>query len=218
MTVKERLIKYIKFKGISINKFEKTCNFSTGYVGNMRTSTQPDKVMRIAHNFPDLNTGWLLTGEGEMLNNSGNELIKNNDNTNFKLVPLYNMDAVGGCYNSEVDSREYITTYIPFVDAREDDLCIPITGNSMSPTYPSGCIVRVREIENWYEFLEMGQIYVICLNDGRRLIKELRKSEENNRENYLCVSHNPDFDPVELPKKLIVKVFMVCAMYIKTTM
>lgn len=67
MTVKERLIDYIKFKGISVNRFEKTCRLSTGYVGNMRVSIQPDKLTNIAHNYPDLNTGWLMTGEGEML-------------------------------------------------------------------------------------------------------------------------------------------------------
>lgn len=31
---------------------------------------QPDKVKRIALEFPELNTAWLLTGEGEMLTGS----------------------------------------------------------------------------------------------------------------------------------------------------
>jgi hypothetical protein len=66
-TVKQRLIKYIKSEGISINKFEKVCGLSTGYVGNMRVSIQPDKLTNISLNFPQLNGGWLMTGEGEML-------------------------------------------------------------------------------------------------------------------------------------------------------
>lgn len=66
-TVKERLAEYIKYKGISVNRFEKTNGLSTGYVRNMRVSIQPDKLSSIAHNYPDLNTGWLMTGEGEML-------------------------------------------------------------------------------------------------------------------------------------------------------
>lgn len=73
-SVKNRLIAFIKSQGISVNKFEKMCGFSTGYVGNMRKSMQPDKVMSIIQNFPSLNTAWLFTGEGEMLkNNSSNE-------------------------------------------------------------------------------------------------------------------------------------------------
>lgn len=66
-TVKERLIKFINYKGITVNKFEKLCGLSTGYVANMRVSIQPTKVQNIAQIYPELNTGWLLTGEGEML-------------------------------------------------------------------------------------------------------------------------------------------------------
>lgn len=66
-TVKERLKSFIKFKGISVRAFESTCGFSYGFVANMRNSMQPDKVMRIAQYFPELNSGWLLAGEGEML-------------------------------------------------------------------------------------------------------------------------------------------------------
>lgn len=65
--VKDRLMLFIQSQGISVNKFEKMCGFSTGYVSNMRKSLQPDKLMSIVQNFPSLNTGWLMTGEGEML-------------------------------------------------------------------------------------------------------------------------------------------------------
>ena len=33
----------------------------------MRVSIQPDRLKSIAICFPELNTGWLITGEGEML-------------------------------------------------------------------------------------------------------------------------------------------------------
>ncbi|HIZ87584.1 MAG TPA: hypothetical protein IAC03_05425 [Candidatus Coprenecus pullistercoris] len=66
-TVKERLIRYISYKGLSKNKFETACGFGSRYVSNIRVSIPPDKIKIISLNFPDLNTGWLLTGEGEML-------------------------------------------------------------------------------------------------------------------------------------------------------
>jgi hypothetical protein len=69
MTVKERLILFVRHKKMSIRKFELTCGLSLGYINNIRVSIQPDKVTRIADCFPDLNTGWLMTGEGEMLKN-----------------------------------------------------------------------------------------------------------------------------------------------------
>jgi len=68
-TVKERLISYLEYKCISKRKFEMLIGVSNGYINNMRKSVQPDKIESITLNFPDLNTGWLLTGNGEMLIN-----------------------------------------------------------------------------------------------------------------------------------------------------
>lgn len=70
-TVKERLIQYINHKGLSKNKFETICGFGSRYVSNISVSIPPDKIKMISLNFPDLNTGWLLTGEGEMLRENG---------------------------------------------------------------------------------------------------------------------------------------------------
>ena len=69
MSVKERLKEFINYKGISVRSFEAKCGFSYGYIANMRVSMQPEKVTSIAERYPELNTGWLLTGEGDMLKN-----------------------------------------------------------------------------------------------------------------------------------------------------
>ncbi len=68
---KKRLLQFIMFKNISVHKFEIEVGLSNGYVKNMRNSIQPDKVRNIVLKFPDLNPGWLLTGEGEMLRPEG---------------------------------------------------------------------------------------------------------------------------------------------------
>lgn len=65
MSVKERLKEFINYKGISVRSFEAKCGFSYGYIANMRVSMQPEKVTSIAERYPELNTGWLLTGEGD---------------------------------------------------------------------------------------------------------------------------------------------------------
>lgn len=75
-TVKQRLIEFLKSKNISQSKFEKQIGVSNGYVNNMRKSLQPDKLQRIALNYPELNTGWLMTGEGEMLKPSNSSAVK----------------------------------------------------------------------------------------------------------------------------------------------
>lgn len=67
-TVKERLIAYINYKGLSKHKFESICGLSSRYVSNISKSIQPAIVEKISLNFPDLNMGWVLTGYGNMLN------------------------------------------------------------------------------------------------------------------------------------------------------
>ncbi len=70
MPIKERLRVFIKYKKISERTFCRECGLSETYINSMRVSIQPSKVQMIAVRFPDLNTGWLLTGEGEMLKDS----------------------------------------------------------------------------------------------------------------------------------------------------
>lgn len=96
MTVKERLIKFIKHKNISVRKFESLCGLSFGYIHNMRVSIQPDKMMNIAAQFPELNSGWILTGEGDMLKEPGTaeSLI-----SYIRLLPI---SAIGGSLNNFV--------------------------------------------------------------------------------------------------------------------
>jgi transcriptional regulator with XRE-family HTH domain len=79
-TIKERLIAYIKYLGIGQAKFEKKCGLSNGYINNIRRSISPEKLQTIALTNPELNTGWLMTGEGEMLRPSLTQNVKNSKN------------------------------------------------------------------------------------------------------------------------------------------
>lgn len=65
--VKERLRRYIAHSGLSERQFCLSIGVSTSFVANISKSIQPDKVNRISKQFPELNMGWVLTGEGEML-------------------------------------------------------------------------------------------------------------------------------------------------------
>lgn len=79
-TVKQRLISFIEYLGISKNHFENVCGLSTRYVSNINTSITPVKLKQISLKYPQLNTGWLLTGEGPMLKASAPSVMQNNVN------------------------------------------------------------------------------------------------------------------------------------------
>ena len=68
MNPKERLKEYLKNKGISVHSAEKQLGMSKGYIGNWKGNVRESLLMKIVQTFPDLNKAWLLTGEGEMLN------------------------------------------------------------------------------------------------------------------------------------------------------
>lgn len=66
-TQKDRIKLYARSLNMSMRKFEGACNLSNGYISSMRKGVGHKAIEQISANFPDLNTGWLLTGEGEML-------------------------------------------------------------------------------------------------------------------------------------------------------
>lgn len=68
MSVKERLKSFISYKEMSVRRFCLKIGVSESFVSSMRVSISPDKLSVISETFPDLNTIWLLTGDGEMIN------------------------------------------------------------------------------------------------------------------------------------------------------
>lgn len=66
-TIKDRLKAFVKHLKISERVFEINCNLSNGYIYSMKKGVGHDKIELISNFYPELNTGWLLTGEGDML-------------------------------------------------------------------------------------------------------------------------------------------------------
>lgn len=65
--MKERILEFISYKGISKGEFEKACGFSNGYINAMRKGLGAEKVEKVLTIFPELSRIWLMTGEGSML-------------------------------------------------------------------------------------------------------------------------------------------------------
>ncbi len=96
-----RINAFIKYKRISVAEFEKRCGLSNGAVAKMGDNTRRSTVDKISIVFPDLNTVWLLTGEGEMLKSgtpatvsvTGNGNAVNNSNCKISRVEHDNADS-----------------------------------------------------------------------------------------------------------------------------
>ena len=145
MTVKERLITYLDYKKVSKSDFGRSIGVSSAYVTSMRKSIDPEKLQSIAKNYPDLNTGWLMTGEGEMLKNGnpvpidfGSSSADQSDQL-FHTVPLVPTSAQGGPLNDFVTSIKENECERIVSPVRYADLAITVAGDSMAPEFPSGC-------------------------------------------------------------------------------
>lgn len=72
MSVKERIKEFIDYKKISQRSFEQESGLSNGYVNNISNSISHKKIEGISKAFPELNTSWLLLGEGQMIRDDSN--------------------------------------------------------------------------------------------------------------------------------------------------
>lgn len=68
MGLKERLLLFIEYKGMSTQKFERIVGLSNASVSKMGDNTRQSTLDKISTKFPDLDIVWLKTGIGEMIN------------------------------------------------------------------------------------------------------------------------------------------------------
>lgn len=85
-TIKERVIKIAKHKGLTQSGLERECNLSNGYIRNIRATPSQKIIDRILKRFPDISLRWLLNGVGDMCCSdiSDEELQRQVDEANAK--------------------------------------------------------------------------------------------------------------------------------------
>ncbi len=191
-TIKDRLKQFIKSQGIRQVAFEKEIGLSNGYVNNIRQSIQPDKLERIVLKYPQLNSGWLMTGQGGMLHDSGNAYSRIGDELTF--VPLLPIAAQGGSLNDFVVSVKDTDCEKVVSPIRGADFAITVAGDSMAPEFPSGAQILIKRI-NERAFIDWGKTYVLDTCNGT-VIKKVFPSGDTGK--VKCVSINPDYPPFEV--------------------
>lgn len=161
-----------------------------------------DKIISV---YPQYKKIWIMTGEGNMVKDEKTPSI----HPDVVMVPVYNLDARGGFGENDELAPEYVTEHMPFSRsiARDGDVVIPIYSDSMTPKFPAGSFVLIRNIQMWREYIEYGASYVLEFMDGRRVIKNIQRSKE--KDHYLLESVNPKYEPMDIPKNTIRRVFQV---------
>lgn len=233
MSVKERLIEFVKYKGMSNSEFCRRIGVSNAFISSMVKSIQPDKLKSIALRFPELNTGWLMTGEGDMLKQpiTGELFAKFKQKSSIVLtpemerelqeasrrfsdhgvgVPYYDIDITGGIVESFNDVKEKPDFFVDFKPFNDCAAYMPIFGDSMYPMFASGEILAVKQMHN-YDAILWGEPYLVVTNaewDNLRTVKLVHPHDEQDK--IILRASNPNFkgDTV-VPKTAIVGLFIV---------
>lgn len=205
MDLKSRLIEFIDYKGLSVQAFELQCSLSNGAVSKMGNNTRRSTIDKISKSYPELNTNWLLTGEGEMLLDN----INSGPQKSFtKGVPYYNVDFIGGfdiVLNDQTAKPEYL---IDFKKYNEATCWCNVTGHSMEPEITHGDIIALKKVEDM-SFLPLGEVYAIVTKNGMRTIKRLGPSSDPKCYTLVPTNKSPEYGIQELPKNMIQCVYQV---------
>lgn len=199
-TVKERLIAFIRNRGLSQKQFEKQIGLSNGYVGNISKGLGAGKLAEISRHFPELNTEWLLTGNGTMLNDIDNFPKK----TASTGCPYFNVDFAAGFSLLENDQTTNPEFYVDCRPYNNCDAWVNAHGDSMAPTISSGDIVAMKRI-NDFRYLINGEIYGIVTSSGLRTIKRVR----DNGDTITLIPDNKEVAEQTIPKEIITHVYQI---------
>lgn len=205
MDLKSRLIEFIDYKALSVQAFELQCNLSNGTVSKMGNNTRRSTIDKISKSYPELNTNWLLTGEGSMLLNSLDSIPQKSFTEG---IPYYNVDFIGGfdiVLNDQTVKPEYL---IDFKKYNEATCWCNVTGHSMEPEITHGDIIALKKIED-ISFLPLGEVYAIVTTNGMRTIKRLGPSNDPKCYTLVPTNKSPEYGIQELPKNMIEHIFQV---------
>lgn len=119
--------------------------------------------------------------------------------TERDMIPVLPTDARAGTLADFADAVEAYDCERMVSPIRGADYAMQITGDSMSPEYPSGSMIIIKKI-NEKAFIEWGKTYVLDTENGA-VIKTIRKTDDPQV--IECVSLNPAYQPFTMETKYI---------------
>lgn len=116
-----------------------------------------------------------------------------------EMVLVIPTGAMGGTLAEFADSTHAYDCERMVTPIKGADYAIQVTGDSMSPEYPSGSMILIKKI-NEKAFIEWGKTYVLDTINGA-VIKTVRRTDDP--EVIECVSSNPAYQPFTMETKYI---------------
>jgi transcriptional regulator with XRE-family HTH domain len=121
-------------------------------------------------------------------------------------IPVYDLEATAGDIEWNGDMPERITGYITLPSFRECVAFLYVRGDSMYSLLKSGDIVGLIPVTDM-GIIQYGNIYLIVTTDNQRMIKFIRRGEDD--EHLVLRSKNEAYDDIHLNRSKIRKLFRV---------
>ena len=212
MTIKDRILTFIKNKGIKMPEFCEITGFSKSNFKGVALNSDlgSDKIAKILTCFPELSAEWLILGEEPMFKN--NKILTTTNiepsfNHEFIGSPYYNVDFIGGfdmIINDQTINPDFYINYPPY--NKEGVVWVNLTGCSMEPELRPGDIVALKPVNTPIQYLPTNEIYAIVTEDYRTV----KRIELSDREGFVRLRpSNPEYKEQEIPINMISKVYAV---------
>lgn len=207
-TVKQRLLLYLKEKGIGQKKFEISAGLSNGYINNLKSTPSVTMLPKILGACPDINKEWLLSGVGDMLVRDDNEQAAiGNPIVDDFMGSLGAMIGDGNVALTDANIRGRMS--IPGL-SNKSIVYLPVAGDSMidrenpDNSIPDGAMVAVAPA--MLQTFRWGEVYALVTPEGV-VVKKVMPSDGDHIQ---CVSFNSEkYPPFNLSQDEVLSAWRV---------
>lgn len=202
MTAPERVANLLEYTGLSARALASIIGLKSPQIfydiRAGKCDISKDLAYKIQEKFFNINKAWLLTGEGEMLNENQSQKTAT-ETVTLPLLPYGIMAGEPGEDTNGIKPEECEQYTIPSFSAKGAKFLARVDGQSMYPRFSSGDLLACRILEDPH-FIQWGRIYVMDTVQGP-LVKRLFPCP-GDESKIRCHSENteqfPDFD---IPKE-----------------
>lgn len=202
MTDSERIKELQKFTGLNFSKLAEEIGLNTVQtlydIKNGKHGISKEVAEKIQARYLNISMSWLLTGEGEMLNSSGEKgaAIGGDSEESATMVLLLPISAQGGSLTEFITSVKENECEKVISPIKSVDFAMTVSGDSMSPEYQNGSRIFIKRI-NERAFIEWGKVYVLDTCNGT-VIKCVVPSEKEGYVKCLSINPDPKYAPFEV--------------------
>ena len=201
--IKQRLIEFIQYKELNISNFEKQCGITEGFITRMSKGVGAERLAKISRRYPELNTEWLLTGSGEMLNESSDSymIVETRPRIPFKAITGHLHDYYAGDKREECEMKPIVKQFPHY------QFTMLISRNVMSPYIDTGDVIACAEIP---KITAYGHVYVLD-TDGDVLIRRVYVSDVDSNK-YKLVAENKNYPDLIIDSKDVKGIYRIVGM------